>query len=98
MRTVYETVMDPEKNPLSKLPKAQRFQMMSYLGIMWSTLFTFGIGYWAVYEEIIVFHVLLALAATFTGTTFANVSRPTHRDVLQRSDGTPKYDGLWGAP
>ena len=98
MRDFYTVLMDPAKNPLSGLPKVQRFQIMTYLGIMWSTLFTFGIGYWAIYGQLVVFHVLLALGVTFTATTFFEARQQSHRDVIKRADGTPMYDDIWGAP
>ncbi|WP_411819942.1 hypothetical protein ABFZ85_00035 [Hyphococcus formosus] len=98
MSRIYNSVMDSEKNPLSNLPKAQRFQLMTYLSIMWTTIFCFGLGYWAIYGQLIVLHVLVALGASFTGFTFYNARRKTHRDKFKRDDGTARYDDLWGAP
>ena len=98
MRETYALVMDSERNPLSSLPKVQRFQIMTYLGMMWSTIFTFGIGYWAIYGQLVVFHVLIALGVAFTGSTFNKAKLKTHRDIIQRRDGTPKYGDVWGAP
>ena len=98
MQNIIELVMDAEKNPLAKLPKPQRFQLMTYLGLMWSTIFTFGIGYWAIYGQLVVFHLLVALGVVFTSTTFSNSARRTHREVIQRPDSTPLYDDIWGAP
>jgi len=94
----YDVIMDAEKNPLSRLRKPQRCQLMTYLSLMWTTIFCAGIGYWAIYGQLIVLHILLALGVTFTGVTFRNARRKTHRDVLQREDGTPRYDDVWGAP
>lgn len=98
MRSIYETVMDAEKNPLSTMPKVQRFQLMAYLGLMWSTFFTFGIGYWAIYGQLVLFHILLAFGIAFTGATFSMVERQSHREGIKRRDGTPMYDDIWGAP
>ncbi len=40
----------------------------------------------------------MALGVAFTGTTFFAVRKRTHREVIQRPDGTPMYDDIWGAP
>ena len=98
MRETIAVIMDAEKNPLSKLPKPQRFQLMTYLGIMWTTIFCFGIGYWAAYGYLVVLHVLVAFGAVVTGFTFSAARRKTHRDVMKRADGTALYDDIWGAP
>ncbi len=97
MANPYDIVMDPEKNPLRRLRKPQRFQIMSYLSLMWTTIFCAGFGVWAFYGHLIVLHILVAFGATVTGFTFYNARR-THRDVMKRDDGTARYDDLWGAP
>ena len=98
MTTAYDAVMDSEQNPLSVLPKAQRFQLMTYLSLMWTTIFCFGIGHWAIYGQLIVLHILVAFGVAFTGFTFENSRRKTHRDKYRRIDGTARYDDIWGAP
>lgn len=101
MKEAYNVVMDAEKNPLSRLRKPQRFQLMVYLSLMWTTIFCAGFGFWAVYGQLILFHVLFALGLTFTGFTFfsaPNARRRSHRDVIKRDDSTPRYDDVWGAP
>jgi len=37
--TNYSLIMDANKNPLGRLPAAQRFQIMIYLAVMWTTIF-----------------------------------------------------------
>ncbi len=98
MSNIFSAVMDPEQNPLSKLPRAQRFQLMVYLSLMWTTIFCFGIGYWALYGQLVLLHILVALGATFTGYTFIAARRETHRDKFKSEDGAARYDDLWGAP
>ena len=98
MIDAFETVMNSEKNPLSNLPKAQRFQVMTALGAMWSAIFTFAIGHWVIYGYLLVFHIAIALGLTFTGVTFTLMRSKTPRDIIQREDGTPMYDDIWGAP
>ncbi|MEO1137063.1 MAG: hypothetical protein AAFW68_10735 [Pseudomonadota bacterium] len=97
MANAYDVVMDAEKNPLSRMRKAQRFQLMTYLSLMWTTIFCAGFGFWAIYGQLVVLHVLLALGVAFTATTFVNARR-THRDVIKREDDTARYDDIWGAP
>ena len=60
MESMYRAVMDSDVNPLKKLPPAQRFQVMVYLSLMWTTIFCTGAGAWLWYGELIVLHVLVA--------------------------------------
>ena len=39
MFTLYRSVMDSNFNPLRNLPTAQRFQIMMFLSVMWTTIF-----------------------------------------------------------
>ncbi|MBT8473130.1 MAG: hypothetical protein HKN14_14370 [Marinicaulis sp.] len=99
MTNAYDVVMDPNQNPLAELPKAQKFQLMSYLSLMWTTIFCVGFGFWAFYGQLVVLHILVALGAVYTGFTFRNSKRQSHRDKFKRDeDGTARYDDLWGAP
>lgn len=66
----WRAVMDPSANPLRALPPGQRFQAMVYLSMMWTAIFCLGTGAWVWYGELVVFHVLVALGALVTGTTF----------------------------
>jgi len=38
VRNNYALIMDANRNPLWRLPPAQRFQTMIYLSIMWTTI------------------------------------------------------------
>jgi hypothetical protein len=103
IRSTYNAFMDPNSNPLRNLPPAQRFQITAYLGLMWTILFCAagGLGFW--YGELVIAHMLLAGGALITGWVFevANratrsaVSPATYRDY-RNSDGTSRYDDVWG--
>jgi len=88
--------MDPRRNALWRLPKAPRFQIMVLLAFMWSVFFSAGIGTWAWFGELVVLHTLILLGTLVTGWTFHNAGRLTHRDRYQRSDGSARYDDIWG--
>ena len=97
MLSVYNLIMDADVNPLSKLPRAQRFQIMVYLSFMWTTIFCAAAGAWLWYGELLIAHVLVALGFLVTGMTFHRASKVTsHRDVPVQ-DGTARYDDIWGA-
>lgn len=90
--------MDPGVNPLRRLPAAQRFQTMLFLGIMWTNVFCVGAGAWIWFGELVVFHVLLATGTVMTGAVFRNASLAlayrTYRHYPLR-DGTARYDDVW---
>lgn len=93
----YRFVMDPERNPLRHLMPAQRFQLMTLLSMMWTTIFCAAAGVWYLYGELVVVHLLLALGVLITGITFRNARRSgTYRDHPV-TDGTARYDDVWGA-
>ena len=97
MRPLYRAVMDSDVNPLRSLPRAQRFQIMVTLSIMWTTIFCAGAGAWFWYGELIVAHMLIALGILVTGVTFHRASSvSTYRDH-PLGDGTARYDDVWGA-
>jgi hypothetical protein len=73
--------MDSNVNPLHALPPAQRFQVMAYLGTMWTTIFCGAAGAWLWYGELVTLHVLVAAGFLVTGLTFANAApTETYRD------------------
>lgn len=92
----YDVVMDDSKNPLQRLPKVQRFQIMVFLSVMWSTVFCLAIGSYAFWGTLVLGHVALASGVLITGLTFRAVKKRTHRDLYQNKDGTAKYDDVWG--
>ena len=97
MSPIFRAVMDSESNPLRYLPRAQRFQLMVFLSVMWTTVFCAGAGAWFWYGELVVLHMLVAGGFLITGMTFHQASRvATYRDHPVR-DGTARYDDVWGA-
>lgn len=86
IRTYFEqfagSVMDPERNPLRHFHKAQRFQTMLVLSVMWSTIFCAAFGAWYLYGQLVVGHALVILGAFMTGLTFQRPSlqAKTYRD------------------
>lgn len=97
MESMYRAVMDSDVNPLNQLPPAQRFQVMVYLSLMWTTIFCAGAGAWLWYGELVVLHVLVAFGVLATGFTFRRAGRVrTYRDH-PAADGTTRYDDVWGA-
>ena len=99
----FTIVMNSELNPLRELAPARRFQVMTILSLMWTTIFCMGASAWFYYGELIVFHMLLAAGTLVTGATFetarnptpAPAQRATYRDH-PASDGTARYDDVWG--
>lgn len=91
-------VLDPRISPLRHLAPAQRFQVTAVLGLMWTTLFSFGASAWLYYGELVVFHLLLSFGTLVTGLTFRSAAKQvkTHRDY-PLEDGTARYDDVWGA-
>jgi len=92
----YRAIMDPERNPLRGLPKAQRFQIMAMLSFMWSVIFSVGIGTWAWFGELVGFHLLVLVGMFITGWTFGTAKRSVPRERYVRHDGTAAYDDIWG--
>jgi len=80
MRDTYSVVMDERKNPLQGLPKAQRFQIMTFLSVMWSSLFCLAIGSYAFWGELVVGHVAVAAGVVLTGLTFRQVNKQNQRN------------------
>ena len=97
MLSLYRAVMDSDYNPLRSLLPAQRFQVMVLLSVMWTTIFCAAAGAWFWYGELMVVHLLFAFGFLVTGVTFHRARKTgTYRDH-PRTDGTPRYDDVWGA-
>ena len=80
MQDSYSVVMDESKNPLQGLPKAQRFQIMTFLSVMWSSLFCLAIGSYAYWGELVVGHVAVAAGVVLTSLTFRQVNKQRQRN------------------
>lgn len=97
MISTYRALMNENENPLQALPPAQRFQLMLWLSVMWTTIFCVMAGAWLWYGELMVAHILFALGFAVTGFTFVGSrKRGTYRDN-PAADGTARYDDVWGA-
>jgi len=75
LRQDYDVIMDPDKNPLSIFPPVQRFQMMIYLSVMWTTIFCAAFGGWYWYGELITGHVLVVSGIVMTSIVFSRAAR-----------------------
>ena len=78
MQQNYALIMDADKNPLMILPLAQRFQIMVYLSLMWTTIFCAAFGIWIWYGPILAVHMLF-LGIAVTGMTFEIADRTRRR-------------------
>ena len=96
MRYTYRLLMDAGVNPLRHLPPAQRFQIMTYLSLVWTTIFCAAAGAWIWYGHLVIAHMLVASGFLITGWTFKQANRVnTYRDYPLK-DGTARYDDVWG--
>ena len=66
----YAVVMSPNTNPLNKLPKIVRFQLMTSLAFMWSFIFTMWIGSVQFFGPSAVAHTLVLIGVFFTAEIF----------------------------
>ncbi len=101
MTNAWQVVMDPDRNPLRRLPRIVAFQLMSVLAWMWSSVFCLWIGaVWLIGPSILA-HTILLVGVFFTAVVFAQAERrarsydETFKDPL---DGGALYDDVWGAP
>jgi hypothetical protein len=68
---LFKSVMDPDSNGLSKLPKVVRFQLMVVLSFMWSIIFCVSAGVFVWLPGYMLVHVVLLLIGIFgTGWIF----------------------------
>ena len=79
----YALIMDADRNPLVILPPAQRFQIMVYLSLMWTTIFCAAFGIWIWYGQILAIHMLM-LGIAVTGMTFEIADRARRRAMKIR--------------
>ena len=101
IRSLYNLVMDPERNPLQALPKMVRFQYMVVLAYMWSVVFSIYIGTIAYLGPSIAAHTILLVGVFFTADIFRRArKRSLSYDELFKdpADGAAMYDDVWGGP
>jgi hypothetical protein len=70
IRKYYNMVMDADQNSFSKLPRAQKFQLMTVLSYMWSIVFSLGVGSIMVFGTSVIFHMLLIVGTFITADLF----------------------------
>jgi hypothetical protein len=65
LNNMIKSVMDPDTNGLSKLPKVVRFQIMVALSFMWSIIFCISAGVFVWLPGYMAVHVILLLVGIF---------------------------------
>ena len=70
LKESYAVVMSPNTNPLNRLPKIVRFQLMTSLAFMWSFIFTMWIGSVQFFGPSAVAHTLVLIGVFFTAEIF----------------------------
>ena len=97
MLNLYRSIMDSDRNPLRNLAPIRRFQIMVVLSLMWTCIFCAAAGLWFWYGEILAAHLLVALGALITVITFRTAGQTKSYRDHAASDGTARYDDVWGA-
>jgi hypothetical protein len=75
VKSLYDLVMNPDRNPLQALPKMVRFQFMVVLAYMWSVVFAVYVGTIALVGPSIVVHTILLIGVFFTADIFRRARR-----------------------
>ena len=73
----WRLVMDSEANPLMRVPKMQRFQMMQVLAYMWSIVFAAWVGSAMAFGFSAAVHSILLIGIFFTDGVFRRARRNT---------------------
>ena len=81
LAATWRLVMDSESNPLMRIPKMQRFQMMQVLAYMWSFVFAAWVGSAMVFGVSVVGHAILLIGVFFTAEVFRRARRNTQAVV-----------------
>ena len=92
----YRSIMDADFNGLRKLPRVVRFQLMSVLSFMWSTVFTIWIGTSWVFGPSMAAHIVLLIAVFFTADIFEKARQMTEADPAEDKRETDE-SVVWGA-
>ena len=77
LAATWRLVMDSESNPLMRIPKMQRFQIMQVLAYMWSFVFAAWVGSALVFGVSAVGHAILLIGVFFTAGVFRHARRNT---------------------
>ena len=82
----WQSVMDPDKNALKGLPKSVKFQLMTTLAFIWSTIFCVNAGLLAWLPGYVFAHIALISIGLF-GTAW--LFRPTNAVNLEAERSSP---------
>ena len=99
MSQIYRFIMDETVNPLRTLPRTVRFQLMTVLAFMWSSIFTLWVGSIWVFGPAAAAHVVLLLGLLFTADSFRRARRQTvsyDQTFRDPRDGCARHDDVWG--
>lgn len=100
LKQSYDAVMDPEINPLMRLPRVLRYQIMTYLSLMWSIVFSVWIGSMALFGPSMLVHTVLLVGVFITTEVFRRAPQMApvdHRSLFRDPrDGCARYDDIWG--
>lgn len=69
LMSYWDAVMNAERNPLSRLPKTVRFQLMAVLALMWTSIFCAMAGTFMWLPQFFIAHLVLLLIGFF-GTRY----------------------------
>jgi hypothetical protein len=101
LKQAYRVIMDDNINALRTLPRTVRFQLMTVLSFMWSSIFTIWIGSTWLLGPTVAAHMLLLVGVVFTADQFRQVRRRTvsyDETFRDPRDGCARHDDVWGAP
>jgi|SaaInlV_150m_DNA_6_1039752.scaffolds.fasta_scaffold168525_1 hypothetical protein len=94
IKSIYGLVMNPQKNPLRTLPKYVRFQLMTVLSIMWTTIFSIWSGLTYLFGPSLIIHMLLVLGIVFTAEIFRYSKRMSREAKKALTEDTPQVPKL----
>lgn len=86
LKTFWNSIMDPDRNALMRLPKIVRFQMMIALSVVWSAIFCVSASILVWFPGYVLAHVVLLLIGIF-GTSWL------FRRAQAKSAGKPTAEG-----
>ncbi len=86
LKTVWNSIMDPERNGLMRLPKIVRFQLMIVLSVVWSAIFCVSASILVWFPGYVLAHVALLLVGIF-GTSWL------FRSAQAKAAGNPPSEG-----
>ncbi|MEP6967524.1 MAG: hypothetical protein ABI906_05545 [Pseudomonadota bacterium] len=86
LKSVWNSIMDPDRNALLRMPKIVRFQLMIVLSVVWSAIFCVSASILVWFPGYVLAHVALLLIGIF-GTSWL------FRNAEAAAAGKPPADG-----